>query len=89
MMNNSNDLNRLKDSRYDQMRQPEKRSFTGWIIGGLVALAVVIGVVLILPHRTDDTAVNGRPTTTDATTVGAGSGLPNTPALGQRPATDH
>lgn len=43
-----------------------------YIVGGLVALAVVLGVIFMLPHRTDNEAVNGRP----ATTTGAGSTSP-------------
>ena len=85
----TNEPNSLKDPRYDRMRQPQGRSLTPWIIGGIVALALVIGGIMILPHRTDSTAVNGRPTTIDSATVGSGSASSSTPALGQRPATDH
>ena len=89
MTYNANDPDSLKDPRYDRMRQPEKRSFTGWIIGGFVALAVILGITMLLPRSTDIAAVKGRPVSTDATTVGASAASPNTPALGQRPATDH
>jgi hypothetical protein len=62
----------------------EPRSNTGTIIGGVVVLAVILGVIFLLPHRTDTEAVNGRPTS-GATTSGSGAMSPN-PAATQRPA---
>jgi hypothetical protein len=51
----------------------EVKSNFSYIIGGLVALAVILGVIILLPHSTDTEAVNGRP----ATTTGAGATAPN------------
>jgi hypothetical protein len=51
----------------------EVKSNFSYIIGGLVALAVILGVIIMLPHSTGNEAVNGRP----ATTTGAGTTSPN------------
>src|SRR4051794_32093973 len=34
-------------------RRQEASSYTGWIIGGLVALAVITGVIVMFGHPTD------------------------------------
>jgi hypothetical protein len=57
----------------------EVRSNTRYVVGGLAALAIILGVIFMLPHRTDNEAVNGRPTSA-ATTTGSGATSPN-PAM--------
>ncbi len=57
----------------------EVKSNAGYIVGGLAMLAIVLGVIFMLPHRTDSEAVNGGP----ATTTGAGA---TSPAMPTRPA---
>ena len=57
-------------------------SNTGYIIGGVAVLAIILGVIFMLPHRTDNEAVNGRP----ATTTGAGSTSPAAPTRPAPPA---
>jgi hypothetical protein len=61
------------------------RPYTGWIIGGLAALAVILAITFILPHRTDNTATNTRPAA-PATTTGSGATSP-APAGPGTPAT--
>lgn len=58
-------------------------SSSSYIVTGIIALAVVLGVIFMLPHRTDNEVVNGRPT---ATTTGAGSTSPAMPARPAPPA---
>jgi hypothetical protein len=61
----------------DELRANNQRvqikSNYSYIIGGLIALAVILGVLVMLPHRTDNEAINGRP----GTTTGAGTTSPN------------
>jgi hypothetical protein len=61
----------------------EVRSNTRYIVGGVAALAIILGVIFMLPHRTDNAAVNGQPTSASTTT---GSGA-TSPAATPRPAT--
>jgi hypothetical protein len=51
----------------------EVKSNASYIIGGIAVLAIIFGVLFLLPHRTDTEAINGRP----ATTTGAGSTSPS------------
>jgi hypothetical protein len=64
----------------------EDRSYTGWIVGGIVAIAVILGI-FATTNRTDkaDTAANNanRPAATAPATTG--SGVP-APTSGQGPA---
>ena len=62
-------------------------SYTGWLVGGAVALAVILGI-LIMNSRTDNSgmATNNSPTisrpATEPTTTGSagsGSSQPNSP----------
>ena len=67
----------------------EDRSYTGWIVGGIVAVAVVLGI-FAMTSGTDNTNTASNtnrpaattPATTPATspaTTGSGSALPNNP----------
>jgi hypothetical protein len=51
----------------------EVKSNASYIIGGIAVLAIIFGVIFMLPHSTDKEAINGRPA---ATTTGAGSTAP-------------
>jgi hypothetical protein len=67
----------------------DNTSYTSWIIGGVVALAVVFGIVTMYRHNNNYTASNDRgivatPTTTVAPVVPApatnGSAVPTEPS---------
>src|SRR6267154_794166 len=57
----------------------EETSYTGWVIGGIVALVVILGI-LMMTGRTDNTntasnntpATTSRPATTPPATTGSG-----------------
>lgn len=86
----SNDPRNVNDPTYggelNARPLPESRSFGGWIVGGLVALAVLLGVMFILPHDNDKAATNARPDTSTASTTGSGTTSPEKPATAPRPA---
>lgn len=69
--------------------QPESRSVGGWIVGGLVAIAVMLGIIFMLPHDNDKAATEGRPDTSTASTPGSGTNAPDKPATAPRPAAMH
>ena len=48
----------------------EDRSYTGWIIGGIVAVAVILGIFLMTGRNNDTTATNNRTTTSAPATTG-------------------
>jgi hypothetical protein len=75
---------RLRSENELRANNAEVGSNTRYIVGGLAALAIILGVIFMLPHRTDSEAVNGRPTSA-ATTTGSGAMSPN-PAATERPA---
>src|SRR5215203_2255599 len=72
-------------NRRTTRRDINDTSYTGWIIGGLVAVAVVIGLFTIFGRdkTNDGTASNtNRPAATAPTTTGSGAGssvIPNNP----------
>ena len=59
----------------------DETSYTGWIIGGLLMLALVVGV-FAFSHRSGDTnTANNTPGTSTASTPSTtGSGTANSPA---------
>jgi hypothetical protein len=63
---------------------PEETNYTGWIVGGAVALAVVLGV-FVMANGTNNSgmATNDSPTisrpATEPTTTGSGSSQPSNP----------
>jgi hypothetical protein len=64
----------------------EKPSYTGWLVGGAVALAVILGI-FIMSNRTDnsgmatdDSPASSRPAT-PPTTTGSGSSQPSAPPV--------
>lgn len=70
----------------------EQPGYTGWLVGGAVALAVILGI-FIMSSRTDnsgmatnDSTATSRPatppTTTPPTTTGSGSSQPSVPPVG-------
>jgi hypothetical protein len=54
---------------------PRVGSNTMTIAGGVAVLAIILGVIFLLPHRTDNAAINGQPTSA-ATTTGSGATSP-------------
>jgi hypothetical protein len=60
-------------------------NYTGWIIGGIVALVVIIGI-FVMSGGTDktNTALNPPVTTTTPGTTGSGSATPAKPSLPAR-----
>lgn len=89
----SNDPRSVNDPTYggevDVRDEPASRSVGGWIVGGLVVLAVVLGGLFMLPHDNDKAATNGRSDTSAASTTGSGTNAPDTPATAPRPAAMH
>jgi hypothetical protein len=65
----------------------EVTSNARYIVGGIAVLAIIFGVLFIVPHNTNNEAINGRPA---ATTTGAGSTSPAgrgiEPSMPTRPA---
>jgi hypothetical protein len=62
----------------------EETSYTGWIIGGVVALALILGLFTMFGRdKTNDITSNAnRPAATAPTTTGsgtAGTAIPNNP----------
>ena len=85
MTNYQNDpnINRRNQAGY----RDSQTSYTGWIVGGLVALALVIGAMLMFgrDNGTTSTANNtNRPAT--ATTTGSGAATTPAPATPAAPA---
>ena len=74
----------LKDSRPSQ-----SRSYGAWMLGGLVALAVVLGVLFMLPHDNDRAAMDGRSDSSPTSTSGSGANEAAKPATAPRPAAMH
>lgn len=68
------------DPNINRPRDPlnKDRSYTGWIVGGVVALAVILGI-FAMSSRTDNTntASNAdRPAATAPSTTGSGTATP-------------
>lgn len=91
MTYNANDPN----NRNPRVRAVDDRSYAGWIIGGLVAVAVILGFMFVLPVTNTNTASNNngtntsnpvRPATPPASTTGSGATSP--PAAPAAPATN-
>lgn len=53
----------------------EDRTFTGWIIGGVIAVAVILGVFMFT-SRTDNTNTASNPPATAPSTTGSGATTP-------------
>ena len=97
-MTNLNERNNINDPNYARVSDPAyvnrnpnvradgDRSYAGWIIGGLVAVAVILGFMFVLPMTNSDTASNMnngttasspvRPATPPASTTGSGATSP-------------
>lgn len=94
MTYNANDPNKLNDPNYARISDPayanrnpnvrgnDDRSYAGWIIGGLVAVAVILGFMFVLPMTNTNTANNSsngtamtpvRPAVPPASTTGSGA----------------
>ena len=72
-MSYQDDPNINRRNRIDR----EDTSYTGWIIGGIVALALVVGIFVMFGRDNTSTASNNtpnRPTATAPITTGSGSG---------------
>ena len=70
--------------------QRQSRSVGRWIVGGLVAMAVLLGIILMLPHDNDKAATEARPdTSTSSSTTGSGTNAPDKPVTAPRPAAMH
>lgn len=92
MTYNANDPN----NRNPRARADDDRSYAGWIIGGLVAVAIIVGFMFVLPMTNSNTASNSnnrstvtnpvRPATPPASTTGSGTTSP-APASPAAPAT--
>ena len=83
-MTYQNDPNRPVNRRTDGRMDPDDTSYTGWIIGGLVALAMVVGLFAMFGRDNTNVASNNsnRPAATAPTTTGSGassSAIPNNP----------
>jgi hypothetical protein len=75
-MTNLNDPN---GDHFRARRQAEETSYTGWIVGGVIALAVVIGIFALSSRGTDQNTAAHPPIT--ATTTGSAVPAPKTPAV--------
>ena len=62
-------------------RMRDEGSWTGWIVGGVLAVAVILGI-FAMTNRTDNTnaASNNPPATTGSATTGSGTQPANPPA---------
>ena len=67
-MTYENDPNRRRGMRDD-------KSYTGWIIGGVIAVAVILGIFM-LTNRTDNTNTASNPSATAPSTTGSGVTTP-------------
>lgn len=98
MTYNENDPNKLDNPNYARISDPayanrnpnvradDDRSYAGWIIGGLVAAAVILGFMFVLPMTNTNTANNNnngttasspvRPAVPPASTTGSGAMSP-------------
>ncbi|HEY4142051.1 MAG TPA: hypothetical protein VGM57_11595 [Pseudolabrys sp.] len=65
---------RSEDELRANNQNVEVKSNYNYIIGGVIVLAIILGALVMLPHRTDNEAVNGQP----ATTTGMGTTSPMT-----------
>src|SRR3954468_2487745 len=80
-MSYQDDPNINRRNRIDR----EDTSYAGWIIGGIVALALVVGIFAMFGRDNTNTASNNtpnRPTATAPSTSGSGAGgsaMPNNP----------
>jgi hypothetical protein len=78
-MSYQDDPNINRRNRMDR----DDTSYTGWIIGGILALALVVGIFAMFGRDNTNTASNNtpnRPTTSAPSTTGAGSSaMPNNP----------
>jgi hypothetical protein len=70
-------------NRRTTARRADETSYTGWIVGGLVALALVVGLFAMFGRDNTNTASNtNRPAATAPTTTGSGASsttIPNNP----------
>jgi hypothetical protein len=69
------------DTNTNRPRHPlDERSYTGWIIGGAIAVAVILGIFM-MTGRTDKTNTASNPPATTQTVPPAtsGSGAPTQP----------
>ena len=61
-------------------------NYTGWVVGGAVALAVVLGVFMMSDGTNNSGMANDSPTisrpATEPTTTGSGSSQPSIPPAG-------
>lgn len=94
MTYNPNDPNNVNDPNYTARNRAAANdsSYTGWIIGGVVVLAVILGIVFLLPSNNSNMATNdnnrntlsspARPAAPLSSTTGSGatSPEPTTPA---------
>ena len=97
MTYNANDPNKLNDPEFARISDPayanrnpnvrgtDDRSYGGWIIGALFAVAVIVGIMFLLPMTNTNTAnnnTNGTATTPvrqaapPASTTGSGATSP-------------
>ena len=98
--NNPNDPNNLTDRNVaarNRRAVAGAASYTGWVIGGVVALVVILGFVFLLPTNNSNIAGNdnyrnsvsspARPAAPLSSTTGSGatSPQPATPAPATRP----
>jgi hypothetical protein len=67
-------------NRRNNRMNRDDTSYTGWIIGGVIALAVVIGIFALMGRDNTNTASNNanRPAATAPATTGSGPATPNT-----------
>lgn len=105
---NSNDPDKLNDPKFARISDPayanrnpnvrgnDDRSYGGWIIGALFAVAVIVGIMFLLPMTNTNTANNStngtamtpvRPATPSSSTTGSGATSP-APATSTAPAAN-
>jgi hypothetical protein len=76
-MSYQDDPNINRRNRMDR----DETSYTGWIIGGILALALIVGIFAMFGRDNANTASNNtpnRPTTSVPSTTGS-SAMPNNP----------
>jgi hypothetical protein len=61
----------------------------GWMVGGLLALAVIIGIFFLIPHSNDDAAINARPQAQVESTKGSAVSASKQPVTAQKPEAMH
>jgi hypothetical protein len=78
-----------ENDQHNRRPASDNTSYTGWIIGGLVALAVVVGIFTMYRHNDNYTASNANSPTTTTTAPKSlpsttGSAVPSGPAPAAR-----